>query len=187
MIYFTADTHISHKNIIEFCGRPFNDVHSMNKHITESWNKIVGPDDEIYHLGDFSFSMTKKNVRHVMGMLNGKKYIIKGNHDRTNILNNLQNSGLIEWWKYCHDFYYDYDNKQYHIILSHYPHYPIKGSNVICLFGHIHQHTIVDNINGIMLNVGVDNVGYDPISIVSIIEYYKNNMNYHYTKDVVVS
>lgn len=173
MIYFTSDLHISHANIIRFCDRPFGDVHTMNKHITDSWNKVVKPDDEIYILGDLAFSMPKSKIRHVMELLNGKKYIIKGNHDRTNILNNLYNFKLIEWWNYNYEFNHIYKDKNYTFLLSHYPHYPTKD-NVICLFGHIHEKRLVDAING-MVNVGVDNIGYEPISIETIIENYERN------------
>jgi len=173
MIYAISDLHISHANIIRFCNRPFGDVHSMNKHITESWNKVVKPEDEVYMMGDFSFKINRNVVRRVVGALNGKKFFIKGNHDRTDILNNLLNAKLIEWWKYNHEFSYEYKNKKYEFILSHYPIYPIKD-NVICLFGHIHEKILSDSING-MFNVCIDNIGYEPISIETIIESYERN------------
>ena len=34
--------------------------------------------------------------------------MIKGNHDRSDELNNLLNSKLIEWWKYNYEFTYEY-------------------------------------------------------------------------------
>lgn len=176
MIYVIADLHISHFNIIRFCNRPFNDVHSMNKHITESWNKVVKPNDEVYILGDFSFKNTKRGIRDAISRLNGKKYMIKGNHDRTNTLNNLFNSKLIEWWKYDHEFEYEFNNKKYNFLLSHYPHYPIKKDNTICIFGHIHEKVLSDATIG-MYNVGVDHIGYEPISIDMIIEHFEKNRN----------
>jgi calcineurin-like phosphoesterase family protein len=147
----------------------------MNKHLTESWNKTIKPEDEVYYLGDFSLTMTKRYARNLLYKLHGKKYMIKGNHDRTYMLNNYKNSGLIEWWDYSHEMSYEHNGKTYNFSLSHYPHYPVKGSDIICLFGHIHQRLLDDNINGMMLNVGVDNVGYEPLSIINIIEYYERN------------
>lgn len=146
----------------------------MNKHITESWNKIVQPEDDIYVLGDFFFSLSKSKIRNIISKLNGRKFIIKGNHDRTHILNNLYNSKLIEWWKLSHDMSYEHNGKVYDFSLSHYPHYPTKDSNIICLHGHVHgiyeHHGEYIHAPGVM-DVGVDNVGYEPLSIVQIIEY----------------
>jgi len=181
MIYFTSDNHFCHNNIIRYCHRPFSDIESMNSHMIESWNKTVTPEDEVYYLGDFSFKATKRSVRYIMNRLNGKKYFIKGNHDRSEYLNNLLNAKLIEWWKYNHDFTYEHEGKTYDFSLSHYPHYPTKEmgseSTQICLFGHVHgifEHhgTYVHKNGGI--DVGVDNVGYEPISIVKIINLIEN-------------
>lgn len=177
MIYFTSDTHIGHYNVIRYCNRPFGDVQEMNRHIIESWNKTVGINDEIYFLGDFTFTLTRKGARYFLHQLNGKKFFIKGNHDRTSYLNNFQNSGLIEWWKYSHDLQYDHNGKIYNFSLSHYPHYPSKGSDIICLHGHVHgiyEHHGRYFHHDRVLDVGVDNVGYEPISIVKIIETLEN-------------
>jgi calcineurin-like phosphoesterase family protein len=53
MIYFTADTHFCHGNIIGSCYRPFKDVYEMNKAMIQNWNSIVTDYDEVYILGDF--------------------------------------------------------------------------------------------------------------------------------------
>ena len=52
-VFFTSDTHFNHTNIIRFCNRPFKDVTHMNETIIANWNSVVGPDDIIFHLGDF--------------------------------------------------------------------------------------------------------------------------------------
>jgi calcineurin-like phosphoesterase family protein len=81
MIYFTADLHLGHKNIIKYCERPFNDVHEMNKSILDNINNIVNFDDELYILGDFCFR--GKNPIEYRSRINCQKvHIILGNHDK---------------------------------------------------------------------------------------------------------
>ena len=53
-LFITADHHFNHKNIIEYCKRPFKTVEEMDNIITEKWNKKVGKDDLVIHLGDFA-------------------------------------------------------------------------------------------------------------------------------------
>ena len=38
-IFITADHHFHHKNIIEYCKRPFKTVEEMDNIITEKWMK----------------------------------------------------------------------------------------------------------------------------------------------------
>jgi calcineurin-like phosphoesterase family protein len=161
-------------------------VDEMNRFMVDSWNKVVKPEDEIYHLGDFFFKFTNRNIRHVTRLLNGKKYVIKGNHDRSQVLNNLKNAGLIEWWDYNHVLEYEHEGKNYTFQLSHYPHYPSKDSNMVCLHGHVHgifehhgHYLHAPNV----LDVGVDNVGYEPISIVNIIDYIERQKSWNATEN----
>ena len=37
MIYYTADPHLGHQNIIHHCNRPFADVEEMNEVIIGNW------------------------------------------------------------------------------------------------------------------------------------------------------
>lgn len=50
-VYFTSDTHFYHSNIIDFCKRPFKNVEDMNETLIENWNRVVGQDDIVFHLG----------------------------------------------------------------------------------------------------------------------------------------
>ena len=52
-VYFTSDTHFNHANIIGFCSRPFKNVNEMNETLIANWNRVVGVDDIVFHLGDF--------------------------------------------------------------------------------------------------------------------------------------
>lgn len=78
MIYFISDTHFGHKNIIKYCNRPFDSVDHMNRKLTENWNSVVQSDDLVYHVGDFSLG---NNPSSYFSPLQGKKFLVKGNHD----------------------------------------------------------------------------------------------------------
>lgn len=79
--FITADTHFGHKNIIDYCGRPFKSVEEMDEEMKRRWNEIVGPEDTVYHLGDVC--MRKSMTPYWGRELNGRKMLILGNHDRS--------------------------------------------------------------------------------------------------------
>ena len=39
--WFTADLHLGHRNIIDYCDRPFTDVDVMNRALVDNWNEVV--------------------------------------------------------------------------------------------------------------------------------------------------
>lgn len=80
-IWFTSDTHFSHGNIIKSCNRPFSSIEEMNQTMIENWNKLIKPQDEVFHLGDFSYG-DASSIESVLKKLNGKINLILGNHDR---------------------------------------------------------------------------------------------------------
>lgn len=83
-IWFTADHHLGHANILRHAGRPFADVTAMGEALIERWNARVRPDDEVWHLGDFCWGdarLAESYRQH----LNGRIHLITGNHDRTGV------------------------------------------------------------------------------------------------------
>ena len=51
MIYFTADTHFGHYNVIRFCDRPFASAEEMDEAMIQNWNDRVTGNDTVYILG----------------------------------------------------------------------------------------------------------------------------------------
>ena len=87
-VFFTSDTHFSHKKIIEYCpetrgifllddGTP--DITTMNQHIIKMWNSAVKDTDLVYFLGDWALSHNARNK--ILPLLNGWIIWIRGNHD----------------------------------------------------------------------------------------------------------
>ncbi|NQS92172.1 MAG: phosphoesterase [Chloroflexi bacterium] len=79
-IFFTADTHFGHVNVIRFCNRPYSSAAEMDEKLIENWNQEIGPDNTIYHLGDFTL-LGNEPAEEYFQHLNGKIHIIPGGHD----------------------------------------------------------------------------------------------------------
>ena len=52
--WFTADLHLGHSNIIDYCGRPFANVDAMSRALIDNWNQAIAEDDTIWVIGDRS-------------------------------------------------------------------------------------------------------------------------------------
>ena len=132
-VFFTSDTHFYHGNIIRFCTRPFKDVEVMNETIISNWNNTVGQDDIVFHLGDFCLGGSAEWTK-ILDRLNGKIYLIMGNHDLKNI-----RQGYIDRFEYVAMQMHIEIGKQ-KIYLNHYPFLCFDGGykDVWQLFGHVH-------------------------------------------------
>lgn len=79
--WFTSDWHLLHQRIIELCGRPFADVDEMTEQLVQRYNAVVRPDDVCWFIGDMCMGPIDESLA-VIKRLNGRKYLISGNHDR---------------------------------------------------------------------------------------------------------
>lgn len=78
MIFFTADHHFGHANIIRFCNRPFKNSEEMDQALIQRWNEVVSNNDTVYHLGDFTLG---ENAQKYFSQLKGKIKVLPGSHD----------------------------------------------------------------------------------------------------------
>jgi len=87
-IFFTADMHISHANIIRHCNRPWVSIEEHDETLINNWNSVVSKKDMVYLLGDFAMipkqtdgTPRMKLYRKLRLRLNGKIFLVIGNHD----------------------------------------------------------------------------------------------------------
>lgn len=186
-LFFTSDTHFYHANIIRFCERPFRNVEEMNETLIANWNRVVGPEDDVFHLGDFCFGGAAEWTK-ILDRLNGRIHLIVGNHD----LKNLRQGFCARIEEVVMQRYIEIGKRK--IYLNHYPFLCYSGSykdNVWQLFGHVHtrrHNTGVDAgrlqyLYPTQYDVGVDNNNFTPVpfeAVAKIIERQINNS--HRTK-----
>ena len=77
--FFTSDTHFADHRVLNLYPRPFANVAEMEAGLVARWNAACGPDDEVWHLGDFA--RTAAQAAAVLPRLNGHKHLILGNND----------------------------------------------------------------------------------------------------------
>lgn len=81
MRFWTSDIHFGHRNILEYCQRPFTDTDAMNEEIIRRWNETVGPDDDVMVLGDVALGKISETLP-LVSRLAGNLFLVPGNHDR---------------------------------------------------------------------------------------------------------
>lgn len=147
----------------------------MDETIIENWNKVVKPDDRVYHLGDTMLNDNEKGIE-CFKRLNGQIFLIWGNHDtetRRNMLfmdERTRHKMLGGWYAYV------IKHGKHSIYLSHYPTLTANFSsdkhfsqNVINLHAHTHQKTnFLNPANPFMYHVGVDSHNCTPVHIDEI-------------------
>lgn len=184
MIWFTADHHIGHRNILAFDRRPFSDLENQTRILISQHNEVVAPDDTVFFVGDYAMGDINKSLKHVKRFF-GKKILVCGNHDRPFKKNNLSRS----FWrqKYIEagfvDVIYRADFKIDNEIKLTLSHFPFKGNDrgerikyeesrvedngQWLIHGHVHT---LWRQKGRQINVGLPVWNYYPVSMNTILE-----------------
>lgn len=141
-IFYISDTHFGHANIILLDGRPFKTVAQMDQAMIDNWNAAVRKCDTVYILGDFCWCKTARWIE-ILNRLNGKKILIRGNHDVQN-----PSAELRACFADMQD-YLEIRDAGRRVILCHYPIPFYKNAsdpNVYMLYGHVHYTREYDYI-----------------------------------------
>lgn len=182
-VFFTADLHLGHGNIIKYCDRPFlaaedqevklsvgsqwsrcrwrlteEAVRLMDRTIIDNINAIVGENDTLFVLGDFAFGLRNQYFERCRAYRNRIKCqninIVWGNHDRFEIK---------PLFSHHYDLAsYPIPGRKSKIIMCHYAMAVWEGSHRgnIQLYGHSHGNA-ERNLDALMPNRRSMDVGID--------------------------
>jgi len=167
-IWITSDTHFGHKNICRGVTdwrlpdgsvpveqtRDFLSIEKMNASIVNNINEVVGQEDILIHLGDWSFGGFE-NIKIFRDQIVCQNiHLILGNHD-THIERNRD--GIRGIFKSVTD-YLELTVESDKFVLMHYPLSSWNGLNkgVMHLHGHVHLPNEKKFGKGRRMDVGMD-------------------------------
>lgn len=166
-VWFTSDLHFWHKNICKYCNRPFETMEEMHEALINNWNSVVKEDDTVFVLGDMGFCGYDK-LEPLMSQLNGKKYLIQGNHDSDKIVFRLYEANIIEGYYKIHEVTIigDEECPDQQLTLCHFPmiDWPNKERGAWMVHGHQHQLPETPSCSVMHWDVGVDKNNLKPVS-----------------------
>ena len=167
MIFYTADLHFGHTNIIKHCDRPFADAAEMDEALIANWNSRVTNGDTVYIAGDLMFRIAGAPSIY-LDRIKGKKHLIIGNHD-SSWMKKADLSRYFESVSYMTVI----NNGKCKITLCHYPMMTFDSSYQI--YGHIHNNKsnfywpLLKTMEN-ALNAGVEVNGYQPVTFDELVE-----------------
>lgn len=160
VIFFTSDTHFGHGGALGLYRRPFASVAAMNEGLVERWNETVGPDDDVWHLGDFAIRQRPEVIAELLGRLHGHKRLVAGNNDP-------QATTQLEGWESVQP-YIEIETEGVSLVLCHYPFrsWHGMGKGWVNLHGHCHGRL---KPRPRQFDVGVDVWGFRPVTLGKIL------------------
>lgn len=171
--FYISDPHFGHKDMISFCNRPFTSVEEMDEELIKRWNNKVSNNDTVYILGDLIYK-SDKPPEYYLDKLNGKKILIKGNHDDTW----LKKIDVNKYFDGIYDYLEISDEGRW-VVMFHYPilEWNAKFRGSYHLYGHVHdiksETLMYVNEEPKMFSVLADIIGFEPMTLDQIIGCYE--------------
>ena len=191
-LYFTSDTHYNHANICtatttwvgaENLTRKFNTLNHMNDTLVNNINELVGENDVLIHLGDWSFGGFEKISEFRNRIICKNIHLTYGNHDH-HIRNNKED--IKDIFSSTHDYLFldirrpsivgKGQMDKYSFVCMHYPiaSWDSMNDGTIHLHGHVHLPPNLRLGEGKSLDVGVDGNNLHPMSLDEVLSVVKN-------------
>ena len=177
-VYFTADLHLGHKNILTLSNRKFSSIEEHDDFLINSINEAVNTSDHLYILGDLGFHTDYIGLVTYISRINCRNiHIIKGNHDSIRNLERLRHDGLIAEVKEMKTV----QNGRHHVFCCHYPmrEWPGFYRGHYHAYGHVHNTLPVYERT---MDVGVDSIGFVPIEFNDLIEKIEQGKGMEHTR-----
>lgn len=159
-VFFTSDTHFGDPRILRIDRRPFPDLPSHDAALVAAWNAVVGPDDTVWHLGDFALGPPPERVAALLGDLRGHKHLIVGNNDGPATL------AVPGWTSVA--YYAETEVEGRRLVLCHYAFRTWNGLGRGAINLHGHSHGRLKPIPR-QYDVGVDAQGLAPVTLDEIL------------------
>ena len=157
--FFTSDTHFGHGGALGLYRRPFPSVAAMNEAMVARWNETVGPEDDIWHLGDFAIRQPAAVVRDLLARLNGTKHLVVGNNDPPTTTDERGWASVSP--------YAEITLEGCLLVLCHYPFRRWRRMDKGSLNLHGHSHGRLEPVPR-QVDVGVDVWHFRPVSLIEI-------------------
>lgn len=166
-LFFVADNHFGHRNIIDHSNRPFSSASEMDEEMIRRWNAVVTAKDTVYHLGDVGLCSSDR-LQEILRKLKGTIHLIPGNHDKPNTALHTKCRSRFKSISPLMDLYvsdHTAPKGKRLIVLCH---YAMRSWNCSHwgswhLFGHSHG-MLPDLPEALSFDVGVDCWDFTPIS-----------------------
>ena len=158
MIFFTSDTHFGDHRTLNIHKRAFASVAEMDAALIEGWNAVVGPEDEVWHLGDFARKAS--DVPALLERLAGIKHLVRGNNDPPG-------TSAAAGWASVQD-YAELELDGRLLVLCHYPFRSWNGQHRKSVNLHGHSHGKLKPMLR-QYDVGVDARKFRPVTLVQLL------------------
>ncbi len=130
----------------------------MDAALVDRWNAVVGPEDEVWHLGDFA--RTARTAADVLALLNGRKHLLLGNNDPPAVAE-------LGWESV--GAYAELVCEGVALVLCHYPFRSWNGMHRGAVNLHGHSHGRLKPLRR-QVDVGVDVWGYRPVGLAELLQ-----------------
>lgn len=166
-IFFCSDHHFGHSKLYDQFTRPCGkfvrydlatNADEGNELIVSKHNSVVRPEDRVYFVGDVAIS---HKALPILSRMNGRKVLIKGNHDIHKLSHYLPHFDDIRG---SHQFS--------GILITHIPvHADSLSRWGFNIHGHLHSNRVLlpdGNVDSRYFNVSLECINYTPMSLEEI-------------------
>ncbi len=160
-VFFTSDTHFGDTRVLRIDRRPFANPAAMDEALIANWNAVVGPDDVVWHLGDFAIRQSGARVAALFAALNGRKHLIIGNNDPASTISQPG------WESAGH--YAEIDVDGVRLVMAHYAFRTWNGMGRGAIDLHGHSHGRLKPMTR-QIDVGVDAWDYRPVTLAQMLQ-----------------